>query len=92
MHLSGIKTDPPTLPSNRFASPFLSLAPHPGCPLPLAGIPASAFANDSVGTARNAAGKSAGDAFEHDLEVARQAAEQGSAPKQAQNVTECNGV
>ncbi len=34
-----IKTDPPTLPSNRSENPFLSLAPHPCRPLPLAGIP-----------------------------------------------------
>jgi hypothetical protein len=37
--LSPIKTDSPTLQSNRFANPFLSPAPHPCCPLPLAGIP-----------------------------------------------------
>jgi hypothetical protein len=38
-----IKSDPPTLPSNRIAGPLLSLNPHQCCPLPLAGIPANAF-------------------------------------------------
>ena len=38
-----IRTDSPTLPSNHFATPFLWLAPLQCCPLPLAGIPASAF-------------------------------------------------
>src|ERR1035441_7177879 len=35
---------------------------------------------------------SAVEAFEHDLDVARQAAEHGSAPKEAPTVTECNAV
>ena len=42
--LAAIKTDSPTLQSNRFANPFLSLAPHQCCPLPLAcSIPPNAF-------------------------------------------------